>query len=287
LLIISIVLSKRYFPPSPVATLSAWLRKGFDLNKKVIEKHRGITKVAQKKYYAVARGRKTGIFDKWFGQGGAWEQVNGHAGAIFKGFPNQLEAETWFSGMEKITAGAPSAKTRPNPTKNSSDKSAPVPENTVIVYTDGGSLGNPGPGGYGAVMLYSGERKELSGAFRLTTNNRMEMMACIVALRELKTPSSVIMYCDSKYVVDGMTKGWAVRWRSKGWMRTKTEKAKNVDLWAELLNLCERHNVEFRWVKGHAGVAENERCDFLVNREQARTNLPADEIYEKEIAGKD
>ena len=89
----------------------------------------------------------------------------------------------------------------------------------------------------------------------------------------------------AKYVVDGMMKGWAVRWRSKGWMRTKTEKAKNADLWAELLSLCERHDVEFRWVKGHAGVTENERCDFLVNREQAKQGLPADEVYEKEVAG--
>ena len=242
--------------------------------------------MAKKKVYAVARGRKTGIFEEWFGSGGAWEQVNGYAGALFKGFSDRKEAETWLSGAEKKAPGKLPAGKTPTPGK-SRDKSAPVPEDAVVVYTDGGSLGNPGPGGYGVVMLINGNRKEFSGAFRLTTNNRMEMMACIVALRELKVPSSVIMHCDSKYVVDGMMKGWAVRWRSKNWMRTKTEKAKNADLWAELLNLCERHDVEFRWVKGHAGIAENERCDFLVNREQAKTGLPADEVYEKEIAGQE
>jgi ribonuclease HI len=240
--------------------------------------------MAQKKVYAVARGRKTGIFDQWFGQGGAWEQVNGHPGALFKGFSDRKEAETWLSGVGKTTAEPLPARNRPTSQKNT-DNSAPVPENTVVVYTDGGSLGNPGPGGYGAVMLFKGKRKELSGAFRLTTNNRMEMMACIMALRELKVSSSVIMHCDSKYVVDGIMKGWARGWRTRGWMRTKTEKAKNADLWAELLKLCERHHVEFRWVKGHAGVAENERCDFLVNREQARPDLPADVVYEKEVAG--
>jgi ribonuclease HI len=241
--------------------------------------------MAKKKYYTVVKGRQTGIFDKWFGPGGAWEQVSGYAGARFKGFPDRKEAEAWLSGGWKSAAGTPPAGKSPAPEKKAS-KNAPVSKDAVVVYTDGGSLGNPGPGGYGVVMLHKGKRKELSGAFRLTTNNRMEMTACIVALRELETPSSVIMHCDSKYVVDGIMKGWAVKWRSKNWMRTKTEKAKNADLWKELLALCENHHVEFRWVKGHAGIEENERCDFLVNREQAKPDLPADEVYEKEIAGR-
>jgi ribonuclease HI len=150
----------------------------------------------------------------------------------------------------------------------------------VVIYTDGGSLGNPGPGGWGVVILDGGKRKELSGGFRLTTNNRMELTACIMALKQLKGPKAVIMHSDSKYVVDGIMKGWAAGWRAKGWMRTRTEKAKNADLWAELLTLCDGRQVEFRWVKGHAGVEENERCDFLVNREQAKSGLPVDKGYE-------
>jgi ribonuclease HI len=110
----------------------------------------------------------------------------------------------------------------------------------------------------------------------------MELTACIMALKALKRPFPVILHSDSKYVVDGIMKGWAANWRARRWMRTKTEKAKNADLWAELLDLCERRSVEFRWVKGHAGVEENERCDFLVNQQQAKQGLPADEVYESE-----
>ena len=237
--------------------------------------------MAGKKVYAVARGRKTGLFDKWFGSGGAWAQVNGYAGAVFKGFSTREEAEVWLSGPKKSSAERPAKKEHPVSSKGLK-ASTGIPEGAVVVYTDGGSLGNPGPGGYGAVVLYNSERKEISGGYRLTTNNRMELTACIKALQALKSRSLVIMHCDSKYVVDGMMKGWAKRWQSKGWMRTGTEKAKNADLWAELLSLCERHDVEFRWVKGHAGVAENERCDFLVNREQTKNGLPADEVYEAE-----
>ncbi len=238
--------------------------------------------MAQKKVYAVARGRKTGLFDKWYGSGGAWEQVDGIAGAVFKGFATRNEAEKWLSDMKNVKSGASSGKKRPTASGGGSKIPSPPPENAVIIYTDGGSLGNPGPGGWGVVMLCKGKRKELSGGYRLTTNNRMELSACIMALKALKHPATVIMHCDSKYVVDGIMKGWAVRWRAKDWMRTKTEKARNADLWAELLTLCEKHDVEFRWVKGHAGVEENERCDFLVNQEQAKRGLPADKVYEAE-----
>jgi ribonuclease HI len=237
--------------------------------------------MAPKKVYAVARGRKTGIFDKWFGPGGAWEQVNGFAGAVFKGFPDRVEAERWLSGVGKITGSASSGKKKRPVVSNGPLKISS--KGSVIIYTDGGSLGNPGPGGWGVVILKEGKRKELSGGYRLTTNNRMELTACIMALKELERPAPVIMHCDSKYVVDGIMKGWAVGWRARGWMRTRTEKAKNADLWAELLSLCEHHQVEFRWVKGHAGIEENERCDFLVNREQAKSGLPADRGYETRV----
>ena len=112
-------------------------------------------------------------------------------------------------------------------------------------------------------MRYGGRSRELSGGYRLTTNNRMELLAVIKGLEALNQPCQVVLYSDSKYVVDAVAKGWAVKWRANGWMRNKREKAVNPDLWARLLDLCATHDVEFRWVRGHSGVADNERCDRL------------------------
>jgi ribonuclease HI len=150
----------------------------------------------------------------------------------------------------------------------------------VIIYTDGACLGNPGPGGYGVVLLYGGRRKELAGGFRLTTNNRMEMMAVIVGLRALKESCSVTVYCDSQYVVNAIEKGWAARWRANGWKRGKKDKAVNPDLWEQLLDLCDKHDVKMVWVRGHSGVKENERCDELSVAAAKQKNLPPDEGYE-------
>lgn len=153
------------------------------------------------------------------------------------------------------------------------------PVKQVRIYTDGACLGNPGPGGYGAVLLYGTSRKELSGGFRLTTNNRMELMGAIVALQSLKTACEVTLFTDSQYVVNAMSKGWARRWRQQGWMRNKKEKAVNPDLWELLLTLCERHRVTFVWVRGHAGDPENERCDELSKEAASGRDLPADQGY--------
>ena len=133
----------------------------------------------------------------------------------------------------------------------------------VQIHTDGACLGNPGPGGYGVVLRYGDHSKELSGGYRLTTNNRMELLAAIRGLEALNQPCQVVLYSDSRYLVDAMEKGWAVKWRANGWMRNKSAKAVNPDLWATLLDLCATHDVEFRWVPGHAGVPDNERCDRL------------------------
>lgn len=133
----------------------------------------------------------------------------------------------------------------------------------VIIYTDGACSGNPGPGGYGVILQYGDKRKELSEGFASTTNNRMEMLAVITALEALKVPCDVDLYSDSKYVIDAINKGWAKKWRSKGWMRTPKEPAKNPDLWERLLNLLEVHTVTFHWVKGHAQNENNNRCDQL------------------------
>ncbi len=153
-------------------------------------------------------------------------------------------------------------------------------EKEVIIYTDGACLGNPGSGGYGVVLLYSQHRKELSGGFRLTTNNRMEIMAAIVGLLALKTKCYVTLYTDSKYLVDAVMKGWAKRWQANGWKRNQKEKAKNPDLWQQLLDLCAQHEVKFVWVKGHAGNRENEYCDRLAVKAAQQKDLPTDPGYE-------
>ncbi|MGB3536079.1 MAG: ribonuclease HI [Microcoleaceae cyanobacterium] len=150
----------------------------------------------------------------------------------------------------------------------------------VTIYTDGACSGNPGPGGYGVVLMYQQHRKELSGGFALTTNNRMEMMAAIVGLQALKFPCEVTLYTDSRYLVDAMTKGWAKRWQANNWKRNKKEMAKNPDLWQTLLLLCDGHQVQFAWVKGHAGDAENECCDRLAVIAAQQPDLPPDSGYE-------
>lgn len=133
----------------------------------------------------------------------------------------------------------------------------------VKIYTDGACSGNPGPGGWGAILNFNGLEKELSGAEKATTNNRMELTAAIEGLSALKERCNVTLCSDSKYLIDAVQKGWAKKWRSNGWMRTKKDKALNIDLWEKLLSLLEMHEVDFVWVKGHAGHPENERCDTL------------------------
>lgn len=150
---------------------------------------------------------------------------------------------------------------------------------TIIIYTDGACTGNPGKGGYGAVIIDGDRRVELSGGYKLTTNNRMEMMGAIAALESLKSNSKVKLHSDSKYIVDAVIKGWAKKWQANGWRRNKKEMAKNPDLWQELLDLCKIHDVEFVWVKGHAGIAENERCDRLAVDAAHGGNLITDQGY--------
>lgn len=133
----------------------------------------------------------------------------------------------------------------------------------VEIYTDGACSGNPGPGGYGTILVYQGKEKELSCGYAQTTNNRMELTAAIVGLQALREPCEVTLYSDSKYLVDAVTLGWAQKWRKNGWKRNAKEAAANPDLWEELLRLLEIHTVQWVWVKGHAGHPMNERCDRL------------------------
>lgn len=133
----------------------------------------------------------------------------------------------------------------------------------VEIYTDGACSGNPGKGGWGAVLVYGGKEKELSGAEKDTTNNRMELTAVIEALGALNQPCDVVLTTDSKYVCDAINKGWVYSWKKNGWKKSDKKPALNVDLWEKLLPFLEKHNVEFVWVKGHNGHPYNERCDTL------------------------
>ena len=144
---------------------------------------------------------------------------------------------------------------------------------TVELFTDGACSGNPGPGGWGAILRYNGVEKELSGGEADTTNNRMELSAVIYGLEALKAPCIVKLRTDSKYVADGVCKGWAVSWRARGWRKGDGKPALNPDLWDKLLNLLEQHEVEIEWIKGHNGHPENERCDALAVAETKKYKI--------------
>jgi ribonuclease HI len=146
---------------------------------------------------------------------------------------------------------------------------------TVYLFTDGASSGNPGPGGYGAILRYGKHEKELSGGFKKTTNNRMELMAVIKGLEALKRDKlSVMVVSDSEYVVNAIKKGWLFEWEKKGWKRVK-----NVDLWKQFIGLYRQHHVTFQWIKGHAGHPENERCDQLAVEASQNGYLKEDTGY--------
>ncbi len=151
----------------------------------------------------------------------------------------------------------------------------------VIIFTDGACIGNPGPGGYAAILIYGKNKKEITGGFRYTTNNRMELMAAIAALEALKEPCEVILYSDSNYLVENFSSGLVFRWREKGWKRNKKEPVENVDLWTRFIKNCETHRVSLEWVMGHQGIRENERCDFLARQIAKRNDLPADRAFEE------
>ena len=151
-------------------------------------------------------------------------------------------------------------------------------ENVVTIYTDGAARGNPGPGGYGVVLLYKGHRKEIAEGFRLTTNNRMELLAVIAGLEALtRKDIRVRVYSDSKYVVDAVTKGWIWNWEAK-----RFKNKKNPDLWKRYIRLHRQFDIGFQWVKGHADIPENERCDQLAVEASMGNELKIDQGYEEE-----
>jgi ribonuclease HI len=244
-------------------------------------------------YYAVRVGHQPGLYRSWEE---CEASVKGYSGAVFKGFATRSEAEA-FLNLGRVDPVA--VKPIPKPVKPAVE-SVPVPplltsfvptnsapangRKKIVIYADGACTGNPGPGGYGAVILYAGSRKELSAGFRYTTNNRMEILGCIAALSALREPCDVTIYSDSRYVVNAMTKSWALRWRKNNWQRReKTGEMKaalNSDLWAQMLELCAKHRVRFEWVRGHDGVEENERCDQLARSAAAGHGLGIDVVFE-------
>ncbi|MCL0099930.1 MAG: ribonuclease HI [SAR202 cluster bacterium] len=150
----------------------------------------------------------------------------------------------------------------------------------VDIFTDGSCKPNPGRGGYGVVLCFDGSYKEISCGYRKTTNNRMEMMAAIEGLETLKQRCNVTLHSDSKYLVDAIRERWVYKWQSRGWMRNNIERAENSDLWERLINVCARHDVDFQWVKGHAGDPLNERCDQLAGEAANGSYLETDQWYE-------
>ena len=219
--------------------------------------------MGRKKYYAVRIGKQAGIYTEWFGPNGAQVQVAGFPGAEFKGFATRAEAEKFLNPQ--------------------SDKKSMTPEKgdrRIQVFTDGGAVGNPGPGGFGVVILRpDGQQQELSGAFQWTTNNRMELMGCIKALEALARNMPLTLHSDSRYLVDAVNKGWARAWRRRGWKKANGAPALNPDLWQRLLMLLDDRDVWLKWVKGHAGNIWNERCDQLVHEAIAKGALEVDAGY--------
>jgi ribonuclease HI len=155
----------------------------------------------------------------------------------------------------------------------------------VTIYTDGACLGNPGPGGFGVVILEGSQRRELSGGYSRTTNNRMELRAAIEGLRALDQASTVMLYSDSRYLVDAINLGWLRGWKARNWKKSDKTRALNVDLWKQILELIGQHKVKFVWVEGHAGVPENERCDQLSVAAATRKGNPVDPGYEAANGG--
>ena len=143
----------------------------------------------------------------------------------------------------------------------------------VDIYTDGACKGNPGPGGYGAILVYAGREKEFSGGEAMTTNNRMELLGALTALSGLKEPGEVTLTSDSTDLVDAVTKRWVYGWRAKGWKKSDGKAALNIDLWERLLEQLERHKVTFVWIKGHDGHEYNERCDRLAVKEAEKYSV--------------
>lgn len=231
----------------------------------------------KKKYYAVGVGVKPGIYTDW---ASTQKQVIGFKGAVYKSFPTKEEAEAFMANPVYATKKKEVSKST-NKSSASIKQNLPVVGNDkeIIIYTDGACSGNPGPGGYGAVFLSGNERFELSEGYRRTTNNRMEMLAIIVALEFVRLDMPITVYSDSSYVINAITKNWAKGWQKRGWVKSDGEPAKNPDLWQRMLDVCANKKISFIWVKGHAGHELNEVCDRLAVAASSKKILLNDEGF--------
>ncbi len=231
-----------------------------------------------KKYYAVFQGRKPGIYLNWEE---TKAQVYSFSKPIYKSFTSLLEAENWMSLPKTVDSKKKkSVKTKEQEINTEVEKPS---DNSIIIYTDGACKNNPGPGGYGILLLSKSKKKEISGGYRLTTNNRMELLACIIGLEAIIKESVVNIYSDSAYVVNSINKGWAKKWKANGWKRNKNDFADNIDLWERFLNIYDKHKVKMNWVKGHANNPGNEKCDELASNAAVSTDLQIDSAYEKKV----
>ena len=217
----------------------------------------------KKKFYVVKQGRTKGIFFTWED---CKKQVDGYPKASFKGFALMEEALEW------LYCGSSRAKKEAYKKRLEADKPVSIEEfaPNFIAYTDGSCLKNPnGPGGWATVITdtETGEITELCDGCPSTTNNRMELQAAIAAMSFPKEPSKIALYTDSKYLKNAFTEGWLVNWKKRGWIKSDGEPVLNQDLWEQLDELYQKHEVVFYWVKGHVGIQQNERCDALARRE--------------------
>lgn len=243
----------------------------------------------KKTIYIVLKGHQPGVYLQWEGSEGAKIQVEGFGNAVYKGFYTTEEACNWLKSQAKEPLPPPLKKwltEQEGKAANQSSKSLKfLTENHLkaggtVIFTDGATLGNPGRGGYAAVILQNQSRRELSGGFRLTTNNRMELYACIAALESIQPPQKVFLITDSAYVYRPMRQGWLQRWAENGWKRRGGRMVENRDLWQRLHRLCQHFTIEVYWIKGHNATLENERCDRLANRAAQKPDLPEDQGYQ-------
>lgn len=243
----------------------------------------------KKSLYVVLKGHQPGVYQQWEGPEGAKIQVEGFVHAVYKGFYTAEEAYNWLKSQAKEPLPPPLMKwliEQEGEASNPSSKSLKSLTEThlqaggTVIFTDGATLGNPGWGGYAAVILQNQSRREISGGFRLTTNNRMELYACIAALESIQPPQKVLLITDSAYVYRPMRQGWLQRWAENGWKRRNRKEVENQDLWQRLYRLCQHLEVEVYWIKGHNATLENERCDRLANQAAQKLNLPEDQGYQ-------
>jgi ribonuclease HI len=238
--------------------------------------------MAKKQFYAVRKGRQPGIYEAWFGAEGAEAQVKGVAGAEYRGFVTLEEAQAWLAGgnepqpVERQQLSFLPGQSEKSAQVQAAPPDAPaqeVDDERVVIYTDGACDPNPGPGGWAALLFIRGREQILTGGAAETTNNRMELTAAVQALGALKEPSRVEVYTDSEYLRRGITE-WLAGWKRRGWQRKDGELA-NVDLWQALDQAIQAHQVEWHWVRGHAGNRENARVDGLARWARGKYNKNA------------